>query len=410
MPVHVEESQRLGAGGGVAAGQRHDQVRGLAGRGELAELAADGLDFRRPVQAQHPAQRRGRDPGGAFGPGLAGQGQEHQGQQRGSQPVVAVAEPAVDLAGGLQQPGALQGGQRQQQPGQRVPGTGGEDRLGALAEQPPPGQRPLPVPGHRIGQHRQRLIRRLAVPLLRHAALIGVTVPGPSLAARQDPAQRGPDGERRHPGRRRDLPQRLAGGVQPGDPGRQPGRQLRRAFGPAPGRDQPGHPGRGQRLVPPPDGGRVHPERLRHLPLRRRPQPDQLHRRQPAARLVPAIPGEGGQPVHRDQPAVFASQQAHAGGDLGRPGRQQRERKLAEHASHHPPSRQVVYLARIFSQTGHAETERHAVNADQPASITRAVGPMSGVLVLSATGMTMSASSSASRSARRLSLTTSAGP
>ena len=99
-----------------------------------------------------------------------------------------------------------------------------------------------------------------------------------------------------------------------------------------------------------------------------------------AARLVPGIPGEGGQPVHRNQPAVLASQQAHAGGDLGRPGRQQRERKLAEHTSHHPPSRQVVYLARIFSQTGHAGTERHAVNADQPASITQAVGSMSGVL------------------------------
>ncbi len=269
MPVGIQEAEGRGPGIGVAAGQRHDQVRCLAGRGELAELAADRLDFRCPVQAQYPAQRRGRDPGGAFGPGLAGQGQEHQGQQRAGQPVVAVAEPAVDLPGALDQPGCLQGGQRQQQPGQRVPGARGEDRIGALAEQPPPGQRPLPVPGHRIGQHRQRLIRgrRLAVPLIRHAALIGVTVPGPSLAARPDPAQRGPDGERRHPGRRRDLPQRLAAGVQLGDPGCQPGCQLRRAFGPAVGWDQPGHPARGQGLVPPPDGGRVHSECLRHLAL-----------------------------------------------------------------------------------------------------------------------------------------------
>ena len=135
---------------------------------------------------------RGRDPGGAFGPGLAGQGQEHHGQQRGGQPVVAVAEPAVDLAGGLQQPGCLQRGQRQQQPGQRVPGTGREDRLGALAEQPPPGQHPLPVPGHRIRQHRQRLARgrRLAVRLLRHAVLAGVTVrpPGPGRPDRTRPS------------------------------------------------------------------------------------------------------------------------------------------------------------------------------------------------------------------------------
>jgi hypothetical protein len=53
------------------------------------------------------------------------------------------------LAGGLEQPGALQGGQGQQEPGQRVPAPGGEDWPGALAEQPPPGQRPLPVPGYR---------------------------------------------------------------------------------------------------------------------------------------------------------------------------------------------------------------------------------------------------------------------
>ena len=81
--------------------------------------------------------------------------------------------------------------------------------------------------------------------------------------------------------------------------------------------------------------------------------------------------------MHRDQPAVFAGQQAHAGGDLGR-RQQQRERELAEHASHHPPSRRADYLARIFSQTGHAGTERRAVDADQPAPITQTVGSMSG--------------------------------
>ena len=41
--------------------------------------------------------------------------------------------------------------------------------------------------------------------------------------------------------------------------------------------------------------------------------------------------------MHRDQAAVLAGEKAHAGGDLGRPGRQQRERELAEHTSHHPP-------------------------------------------------------------------------
>ena len=71
VPVHVEEPERVRPGRGVAAGQRHDQVRGLPGGGELAELAADRLDLRRPVQPEHPAQRRGRDPGGALGPTAA---------------------------------------------------------------------------------------------------------------------------------------------------------------------------------------------------------------------------------------------------------------------------------------------------------------------------------------------------
>ena len=194
VPVDVEEPQRLGAGGGVAAGQRHDQVRCLAGRGELAELAADRLDFRRPVQAQHPAQRRGRDPGGAFGPGLAGQGQEHQGQQRGGQPVVAVAEPAVDLAGGLQQPGCLQRGQRQQQPGQRIPGTRRRRPARRPRRAAPTGPAPAPRPGApdpaapaaaRPRPPSRRPADQARCPGRRHRPRRR------GLAARPDPAQRG---------------------------------------------------------------------------------------------------------------------------------------------------------------------------------------------------------------------------
>ena len=73
------------------------------------------------------------------------------------------------------------------------------------------------------------------------AALAGLTAGGRGLAARPDPAQRGPDGGRRDPGRRGDPPQRLPGGVQPGDRRRR-GRQLRRALRPAADGDQPGHP------------------------------------------------------------------------------------------------------------------------------------------------------------------------
>ena len=360
MPVYVEEAERVRPGGGVAAGQRHDQLRGLARGGELAQLAADRLDLRGPVQAQHPAQRSGRDPGGALGPRLPGQRQEHQRQQRRGQPVEPVLEPAVDLAGRIQQAGALQGGQRQQQPGQRIPRARGEHRDGALAQQTPPGQRPFPLPGHRVRQHRNQRVRvRVTIPAVPDRALCSGDAVCRGRPAGRYPAQRVARAERRHPGRRGDLPQGRPRRIQPGDPPRQLRGQLRGPLRAPPRGDQPGHPARGQRLIPPPDGGRVHPERLRHLTLRGGPQPDQLHRRQPPARLIARIPREGSQPVHDHQAAVLAGQQAHARGDLRRPGGQQRERQLAEHTSHHPPIPPGRLSCHNFLTKGRAETPRH---------------------------------------------------
>ena len=332
------------------AGQRHDQVRCLGGRGELAELAADRLDFRRPVQAEHPAQRAGRDPGGAFGPGLAGQGQERQSQQRGGQPVEPVREPAVDLPGRGQQPRGLQRGQRQQQPGQRIPGPGNEHRFGALAQQTPPGQRPLPVPWHRIRQHRDRRAWALVI-ISGNQAGAACGRRGPPAC--RHPAQRVAHAERRHPGRRGDLAQSRPRRIQFPDPRGQLRRQLRGALRSPPRRDQPGHPARGQRLIPPPHRDRVHPERRRGLRLADRAQPDQLHRGQPPARLIPAIPGERGQPVHRHQPAaILAGDQPDPGRDLRSPGGQQRQGQLGEHPCHHPPLPAGPVTALIFSGTG----------------------------------------------------------
>ena len=307
----------------------------MPGGGELAQLAADRLDLRRPVQAQHPAQRRGRHPGGALGPRLPGQRQEHQRQQRRGQPVKPVLDPAVDLAGRRQQAGALQRRQRQQQPGQRIPRTRGEHRDGALAQQPPPGQRPLPIAGHRIRQHRN------------HSALARVIVARARPRCRRPcrgppdgrhPAQRVAHAERRHPGRRGDLAAGRPRRIQPGIRAASSGGQLRGPLRAPPGRDQPGHPARRQRLIPPPHRDRVHPERRRGLRLADRAQPDQLHRGQPPARLIPGIPGKGGQPVHRHQPATaVAGDQPDPGRDLGSPGGQQRQRELGEHPRHHPP-------------------------------------------------------------------------
>ena len=161
---------------------------------------------------------------------------------------------------------------------------------------------------------------------------------------------------RRRPARRSAPPARASASTRPSARGgRGPARPPRRRPAPGPtARWWPGPP-----RTPPPPGPATRPAAAPAAP------------RQPAARVVPGIPGEGGQPVHRDQPAVLAGQQAHARGDLGRPGLQQRERKLAEHRSHHPPSRQADYLAGISSQIGREGRERHTVNADQPARITR---------------------------------------
>jgi hypothetical protein len=66
----------------------------------------------------------------------------------------------------------------------------------------------------------------------------------------------------------------------------------------------------------------------------------------------PAVPGEGRQPVYRDQAAVLAGEQeAHAWGNLGRLGRHQRQRKLVElRAIHHP--RPALTLQEFFHKPG----------------------------------------------------------
>ena len=51
MPVHIQEPDRLGAGGGVVAGQPGLQLRTAAVGGEFGELAPDGFDLRGPVSS-----------------------------------------------------------------------------------------------------------------------------------------------------------------------------------------------------------------------------------------------------------------------------------------------------------------------------------------------------------------------
>ena len=177
--------------------------------------------------------------------------------------------------------------------------------------------------------------------------------------AGRHPAQRVAHGERRHPGRGGDLAQGRPRRVQFPDPRCQLRRQLGGPLRAPPRGDQTGHPARGQRLIPPPHRDRIHPERRRGLRLANRPQPDQLHRRQPPARLIPRIPGKDGQPVHRHQPATaVAGDQSHSGRDLGSPGGQQRQGQLGKHPCHHPPARPCHCIN--FLRNRAASTPRHA--------------------------------------------------
>src|SRR5258706_15549466 len=65
VPVGIEEAQRVRLRGGVTVGQRHHQLVGLAGSGELAELAADIV---LTSGARSTPSTRPSPPGGMLGP------------------------------------------------------------------------------------------------------------------------------------------------------------------------------------------------------------------------------------------------------------------------------------------------------------------------------------------------------
>ena len=257
-----------------------------------ASSAADRLDFRGPVQAQHPAQRVRRDRGGALGAGLAQQRHEHQHDQHDLKAVEPVPQPPVYLPRAVQQPGARQRRQREQQPGQRVARARREYRRGSLAQQPerasarsasgapnPAAPQAHPAPAPR---------RPCRCPCPR----------GPGLRGRRRALARGRAGQARHAAdrgfrhSRRGGDRGLAGAVavQLTDPPDHLRGQLRGPPRPLGRRDQARDPAGGQRPGPPPHARRDHPERLRHLHLGRGLRLDQLDRRQPARRQIPRNP------------------------------------------------------------------------------------------------------------------------
>jgi MMPL family len=130
VPVWVKEPKCLRAGGGVPAASAVISSPALP-------AAASSPSLRRIVLTSGARSRPSTRPSAAGGTrvapsawGLTPQGQEHQGQQCGGQPIEPVLKPPVDVPRAAEQPGVLQRREREQQPGQRVPGTRGEDSSG----------------------------------------------------------------------------------------------------------------------------------------------------------------------------------------------------------------------------------------------------------------------------------------
>jgi hypothetical protein len=167
VPVDVEHRQQVRARrvqpGDVGGGHRGQQLPSPTSGSQGGDLAADGLNLRGPVQPQHPTQGVRVEPGRAFGARLPGQCPQHPFEQHGVQAVEPVRQAPENLCGTTQQPSGLQGGDRQQQPGQGNPGRGSELGVG-VGQLPPPCRGPLTVKVGRRRERRQTVAARILSP------------------------------------------------------------------------------------------------------------------------------------------------------------------------------------------------------------------------------------------------------
>ena len=363
MPVDVEHRRLLGAGGHMPGGHRGDPVAGLAGLGEQPDLAADRLDLRGPVQPQHPAQRGRVDPGRALRAGLAQQGAEHPLAQHRIQRVEPVGQLTVDGVRGVQQPGARQRGQPQQQPRQRRPRTPGEHRR-CRRDQPEPRQRPFGAAVDRIGQHRHHSLRRTSASVgdRRSRHRCRAILPGSHLGARLafdldlrfrpemsiqtcwgarllgvGVPERVADAAHRHAGGGGDPAVGRPARAQPANGGNGVGGEFRLAFGALAFGEQAGDTVVGEPGLPAPHRGRPHRERLGDLQLGGRLNPHQRHRRQPAPRGVAGIPRVDQVAVHEHPAAIGVLDDRRGRTDRARVLGRQRQRRLRGHHGHRPP-------------------------------------------------------------------------
>ncbi len=196
------------------------------------------------------------------------------------------------------------------------------------------GQAPLPGAWHRFRQHRQLQFRLKG--WCGDHDLKGLGRSGHDVGLGGGSLQPLTDRELRHPQRQADLFQGFPRRPEGDHPGHQLTGHLRRPFRARLARHQPGDPARGVLLPPPPQRHRARPEPGGHIHRGSHLQLDQLHRRQPAARLITGIPGIHQHAVH-EHPATLAVLNQNGGrADTHPHDRGHRQRRLSSHDRHHP--------------------------------------------------------------------------
>ncbi len=151
VTVHVEHSERVRVGSGVAVGQGGEQLGGPVPGGEGGHAPAQGLRLWCPVEAQQPAEVDGVDAGEALGPGFAHQRSEHDGEHQTAQPVEGGPGPTVGRLDAVEQARDRQSRQHDQRPGQRQRRPRGDAGLG-LGQLAAPSRLTFGLPGFGAGQ------------------------------------------------------------------------------------------------------------------------------------------------------------------------------------------------------------------------------------------------------------------
>ena len=117
VAIKVEKAQGRSAQGDPLLGQSLAELSGASGGGQARQFAAQGFDFRRPIQSQHATQIGGRvflERLRAFD---APQRHEQEREQTGAQPIKGRTQAAVNFLCALENTTGDQDRKRQENPG-----------------------------------------------------------------------------------------------------------------------------------------------------------------------------------------------------------------------------------------------------------------------------------------------------